>query len=251
MVLHGSLVFGDYAAGHSDVDLLAIVERPLLEREMEALTSAVAAEHSAVPLDLRVVTRRTAAAPPEAPPMELYVRLGRPGQVEIERRRAEPDLVVELSVARSHGRALVGANPPTLIGAVPDEWVLAVGDAQLARWESLTDDARAADLMVLTACRIWRFAEERSHCAKSAAGSWVLARDPSLEAVRGALRRRAGEPVQIDPAEIGRLLKTVRRRLRLEETGHGEAPPRPAPGRPPQATAPDGLEARGHGADSP
>ena len=60
--------------------------------------------------------------------------------------------------------------------------------------------------MVLTACRIWRFSEERRHCSKSAAGAWALTRDPSLRAVRGALRQRAGDFVRIEAADIGRLL---------------------------------------------
>jgi hypothetical protein len=72
--------------------------------------------------------------------------------------------------------------------------VVSVGDAQLARWQSLTEDAPYAALMVLTACRIWRFGEERIHCSKSAAGLWALARDPSLHAVRDALRHGRGIP---------------------------------------------------------
>ena len=69
--------------------------------------------------------------------------------------------------------------------------------------------------MVLTACRVWRFSEERIHCSKSTAAKWALGRDPSLDAVRDALRRRTGQQVSIEPAEIARLLELVRARLRL------------------------------------
>jgi hypothetical protein len=62
---------------------------------------------------------------------------------------------------------------------------------------------------VLTACRIWRYAEERTHCSKSEAGVWALARDPSLQAAHDALRLRADDQVQVAPAAIGRLLKIV------------------------------------------
>jgi hypothetical protein len=51
------------------------------------------------------------------------------------------------------------AAPAELIGEVPAEWVLAVGDAQLGAWEAIGDDPKHAELTVLTACRVWRFAE--------------------------------------------------------------------------------------------
>jgi hypothetical protein len=42
----------------------------------------------------------------------------------------------------------------------------------------LTDDAENAAFMVLTACRIWRFALESVHCSKAQAAQWALDRDP-------------------------------------------------------------------------
>jgi predicted nucleotidyltransferase len=215
VIVHGSLALDDYTPGHSDIDLLGVVERPLLDVEIASLTRVLAAEQAQAPgpVDLRVVTRAAAATPSEAPPMELYVRLHRNARPRVESRHPEPDLVVELSICRAHGRALLGAEPPAVFGQVRDEWVLLVGDAQLARWQSLTDDAPYAALMVLTACRIWRFSEERTHCSKAAAASWAHARDPSLTAVRDALRQRTGDPVRIAPTEIGRLLKIVRTRI--------------------------------------
>ena len=143
--------------------------------------------------------------------MELYVRLdgGAPSEVE-SRHPGEPDLVVEFSICRAHGRALLGAEPHAVIGEVPDEWVLLVGDAQLACWQSLTDDARHAALMVLTACRVWRFSQKGGQCSKAAAASWALALDLSLTTVHDAIRQRSGDAVPIDPTEIGRLLSIVR-----------------------------------------
>jgi hypothetical protein len=39
-----------------------------------------------------------------------------------------------------------------------------------------------------------------------------LARDPTLTAVRDAIRQRSGDAVRIDPTEIGRLLSILRAR---------------------------------------
>jgi predicted nucleotidyltransferase len=85
MILHGSLVLDDYIPGHSDIDLLAIVDRPLDPATTDELTRALIAEQpiAPAPVDLRVVTREVAAAPTDPPPMELYIRLD-PG--------AEPEL---------------------------------------------------------------------------------------------------------------------------------------------------------------
>jgi predicted nucleotidyltransferase len=215
VILHGSLTFDDYMPGQSDIDLLAIVDHALSDSEIDSLTRAVTAERAQAPgpVDLRFVTRAVARRPPEPPPLELYIRLKASAPPAVEVRCPEPDLVVELSICRQHGHALHGAQPEELIGALHPERVISVGDAQLARWQSLTDDAPYAALMVLTACRIWRFSQERNHCSKSAAGTWALTRDPSLDAVRDALRQRTGDPVAVNPAEIARLLEIVRARI--------------------------------------
>jgi predicted nucleotidyltransferase len=217
VILHGSLTLGDFRPGRSDIDLLVVVERPLGNEALGALREAVESLQGQVPgrVDLRVVTRAVAATPTPAPAMEasFALRPGRPATVET-RVAAEPDLAVEFSVVRAHGRTLLGAHPRTVIGHVPDEWVIAAGDRQLAAWERLTDDAEHAELMVLTTCRIWRFHAERVHTSKSEAGRWALARDPSLTAVAEALRQRSGDPdATIGAGGIARLIALVRREL--------------------------------------
>jgi hypothetical protein len=72
--------------------------------------------------------------------------------------------------------------------------------------------------MVLTTCRIWRFGVERVHCTKSEAGRWALARDASLSAIDGALRRRAGNQAVIRGDEISRLIQVVVTDLAARET---------------------------------
>jgi hypothetical protein len=214
VILHGSLTLGDHLPGRSDVDLLAVVDDPLDDAQVDALTGAVAAEPPPARVDLRVVTRKVAAAPTPAPPMEAYLELTPGSGLQVERRHpGERDLVVEFSVCRAHGRSLVGAAPAELIGEVPPAWVVAVGDAQLADWQAIGDDPPHAELTVLTACRIWRFAEEGRHCSKAAAGAWALRRDPTLQVVRDALRQRHDPAWPIDPDRVQRLLGMVRARL--------------------------------------
>jgi Domain of unknown function (DUF4111)/Nucleotidyltransferase domain len=214
VILHGSLTLGDFLPGRSDVDLLAVVDGPLDDAQVDALTGAVAAEPPPARVDLRVVTRQVAAASTPAPPMEAYLELTPGSGVQVQRRHpGERDLVVEFSVCRAHGRSLVGAPPAELIGEVPPAWVLAVSDAQLADWQAIGDDPPHAEVTVLTTCRIWRFAEEGRHCSKAAAGAWALRGDPTLQVVRDALRQRHDPAWPIDPDQVQRLLGTVRGRL--------------------------------------
>jgi hypothetical protein len=204
-------VLGDFIPGQSDVDVLVVCEDVVDER----LAVPVARLAAAAPAraDLRLVSRESAAAPTRMPLLEgaFAITPGRP--VEVTGRTAERDLVVELSVCREHGRALLGPAPTEVVGRVPDECVDVVGDAVLADWQAIGDDPEHAELTVLTTCRIWRFAEVRRHCSKSVAARWALDQDPSLEVVRQALASRAGAGAHIDPALVAALLASVRARL--------------------------------------
>jgi Domain of unknown function (DUF4111)/Nucleotidyltransferase domain len=218
VVLHGSLTLGDYLPGRSDIDLLLIVNDPFTDAHLAGLTNAVGQQRPRGPVgaDIRVVTRTAAGAPSPLPTMEAYLRIKGPERrVHLEGRdRGERDLAVELSVCRAHGRSLFGAPPGELIARVPDQWVLDAGDAQLADWQAIGDDPPYAQLTVLSACRGWRFAEERRHSSKDAAGLWALRRDPRLEVVRDALHQRHSNPAHtIDYAQISALLALVRGRV--------------------------------------
>lgn len=219
VVLHGSLASGGFVPGRSDIDLLVVAAHPLTDDQLAALADAVRAVAPEAParVDLRVVTRAVALSPRRDPPLEVEVAV-RPGSeppVRVEARvPGEPDVVVELSICRRHGIVLRGRSPAEVIGPVPDSWVADVGDAQLADWQALPFEPYYAELMVFTACRVWRFAVEAVHCPKRDAAQWVLERDPRLQAVHDALRRRHvdGRHV-IAEAPVRDLLAAARGRL--------------------------------------
>jgi hypothetical protein len=197
VILHGSLTLDDYLPGCSDVDLLVVIDDSL----SDARLGRPAAGH---PPGRRLADPGAAAGGLPAP----HPRLRGPGG------GTPAPLAMELSVCRGHGRSLLGAAPAELLGEVPDRWVVAAGDAQLAAWQAIGDDPPYAELTVLTACRVGRFAEERRHSSKTAAAEWALGRDPTLGVVSEALRRRHGDrAARIDPAQVARLLAVVRARL--------------------------------------
>ncbi|WP_433199972.1 nucleotidyltransferase domain-containing protein [Dactylosporangium sp. CS-047395] len=209
LVLHGSLASGDFRPGRSDIDLLMVVDSPPDASVVEQVVGS-ADLGAAAALDLHVVLTSAAARPVPAPPLELYVRrhAGTPG-LDVERRAAaSPDLILELSTARS-GRVLRGE---AVIGAVPPAWVVQRGRYWLRAWQALTDDTAHAAFMALTACRIWRFAHSHGHSSKLAAARWVLEREPSLASVRGAIRQYEGDATAtIDRRDLAELLATALR----------------------------------------
>lgn len=209
VILHGSVATGDFLPGRSDIDLLTVVSPALTRRAADALERLILAADldDAAGIDLHVVTAAVAAAPTRTPPVELHV--GRyPSGVEVTHHvAADADLPVELAMARAAGRALYGHPPQHVIGEVPPDWINDRGRHWLTTWQGLTDDDEHAAHMVLTACRIWRFAVEAEHCGKTDAAIWAAGRDPSLVAIGAALHRyTTGRREPIEPAAIRRVL---------------------------------------------
>jgi hypothetical protein len=218
VILHGSLAAGGFRPGRSDLDLLAIHEGPLSPVQLDSLVRLVSDADlgDAAGLDLDVVTADAARHPTPTPPLELHVSRNDAGFEVESQLSAAPDLPAELSMARQNGRALTGTSPTAALGAVPAEWVVARGRHWLRTWQSLTDDEPHAAFMVLTACRIWRFAVENVHSPKTAAARWALTQDPSLIAVRQALQQYEGDPATvIDEPGIAAVLEEALNRTGL------------------------------------
>jgi predicted nucleotidyltransferase len=224
-IVHGSLTQNDFRPGKRDLDLLLVVERALTHDQADGLIRVVesAALGPAAGIDLLVVTRHAAAVTSARDPArELMV--GRwSGSDEMEIARAEEhvsDNWPELSEARANGRSLIGPSPPEVIGRVPADRVRVNSLGHLRQWLGLTDDARNAIFMVVTACRMWRFQWRGDHVSKTAASSWALEHDPSLTGVRSALSALAtSQAVKIAPSEVESVLLRVLRDLEGETPG--------------------------------
>jgi hypothetical protein len=214
VILHGSLVSGDFVSDSSDIDLLVIVERPLAHAPKLSLESAVTSVAHDQWVDYRVVTADVALHPPRLPTLDFSVGVhpGLPDGVEIEHAPLrEPDLLFEFAISREEGRSLVGPAPNELIGLVPNDWLLDVGDSYLKRWQEIDYDDRHAELMVLTASRLWYRKAEGGHCTKSEAAIWATRQAPDLLAPRDALVRRTADAHHpISEADVMTLLAKVR-----------------------------------------
>jgi hypothetical protein len=215
VILYGSLTAGGFRPGRSDLDLLVVVDDGLTDAQAAALQDLVrhADPGAAAGIDLQVVTAAVAAAPTPAPALELHIGRYGDAPLEVERRVPEyPDLLAELSMARADGRALRGAAPHQVLGPVPPDWVVERGRYWLRTWQSRTGDAEHAAFMVLTACRMWRFAVEGGHSPKLEAARWALDRRPSLVAIRQAIQQYEHDPAApVDEPGIAELLAAVLR----------------------------------------
>jgi hypothetical protein len=71
-----------------------------------------------------------------------------------------------------------------------------LGAAALARWKGIGYDPPNQRLIASTACRIWRFREERVHCSKPEAAQWARERGARVaydeNAVKALLDRASG-----------------------------------------------------------
>jgi hypothetical protein len=216
VILHGSAATGDFLPGRSDLDLLTVLDTALTDEPAAALERLVRGADigDAAGIDLHVVTAAVAAAPARTPLVELHVGRYASG-VEVTHRAVDADLPVELAMARAGGRALHGPAPRDVIGEVPAAWVRERGRHWLTTWQGLTDDDEHAAHMVLTACRIWRFAVEAAHCGKVDAANWAAGRDPRLATNIAAASHRytTGKRERIEPSAIREVLDRV-----LDET---------------------------------
>ena len=187
----GSLAFGGYEPGRSDVDVAAVVSRPLSRGEKEAVVAAC--RHEALPCPARKL-ELVVYARERAPAFEVNLNTGAgeplhagfdPG--------AEPSFwfVVDLAMARVSAVALLGPPASELLPeAAPGELVAAVRES--LAWFVAYD--ATADNVVLGACRTRRFLEERVWSSKVAAGEWALGRLPERDVVAAALALRRGDP---------------------------------------------------------
>ena len=169
----GSGAYGEWAADRSDIDVIVVCREPLSRATRRRLVEPL--RHRALPypargLELVVYDRATVAAP--GPRVEFRVNLNT-GPGFDERTTFDPAdepshwFVIDLSIARARGLALIGPPPARVIGPVARADVLAALAASID-WHREHEPASADS--VLNACRAWRYAVEGSWAPRDAAG---------------------------------------------------------------------------------
>ena len=229
--LHGSAVAGGLRPA-SDIDLLAVAERPLSPEIAATLTRGLmgASEYPSGgnalrPVEVIIFLRGDLAAP--AYPARAAFVYGEWLRGEFEGGNmptpgADPELTLVLAQARREAVPLFGPGAEGLLPVIPRRDIRrAIGDVLPALFASLRGDERN---VVLTLARMWRTLATDDFVSKDAAAGWALERIPAehvplLAAMRAAYLGAGGEAAQCGEPEIRRAAGWLREQVLRELQG--------------------------------
>nr|BFE58871.1 hypothetical protein GCM10020063_033970 [Dactylosporangium thailandense] len=191
----GSLAFDAYVPGRSDVDLLAVAERPA-PAEIAAVTAAL--DHGRLPcpaagLEFVLYDRATLAGLSTEAGFALNLNTG--AQLPPKAETGPGDGLtfwypIDRDMVRQQRRALIGPPFPGLVTRVRPRVLLpVVAESVAAQLAGLTDHG---DNAVLNGCRALRYHAEHTWSPKRAAAAWAAEHLPSeAPVIRAALASHA------------------------------------------------------------
>lgn len=202
LYLFGSLVTGDFDPRLSDIDLAAILNRPLAGAELarlERMHAGIAQEFPA--WDGRIEVGYLARA--DVDPFDPAATIAKiaPGE-PLQARVAEHGWLFNLHVVRDQGITLVGPDPRTLIGPIGRDELTAGLRRRMAEWSAYVDgelppmDAGSQAYVVLTMCRALQTFTTGEWTSKRAAAAWAATAEPGwAPLIQQALAWREAQPV--------------------------------------------------------
>jgi Nucleotidyltransferase domain len=214
----GSLALGDYEHGRSDIDVAAVVRRPLDRGRKEEIVAAVRHEALACPgrgLELVVYTEDAARRSGVDPGFELNLNTGTGMAFRADLEPGEEEthwFAVDRSILAGHGVALFGPPARAIFAPIERQALLAVLGEGLRWWGAA---APANPDAVLNASRSLHFAVTRRWTSKRRAAAWAAERGLEPDLVAGALAARE-DGAALEPERVRVFLAAVAARLRYE-----------------------------------
>lgn len=205
----GSLAFGAYRPGRSDLDLIAVAERPS-STEIAAITTVLS--HEALPcpaagLEFVLYDRTTLAGLTTGAGFALNLNTGRELPPKAETDPGDGPTFwypIDRDMVCQQQRALTGPPFTELSPRRPyAELLPVVAESVTVQLDGILAHG---DNAVLNGCRALRYHAERSWAAKPDAAAWALAHAPGFaRVVTAALAshgrdRVAGQHVEAEPA---------------------------------------------------
>jgi hypothetical protein len=215
--LVGSGSMGGFDPRTSDVDIAAVVTGPLTVDQKQRIVRRLA--HPAFPCPVRkleLVVYGAEAVTGASPSLRWELNLNTGPEIGVAASldpSAEPGhwFVLDVAMARTHARPLLGPPPDVVFGEIPQERVLRalLGSA---RWHRGNDPQGVQS--VLNACRAWRWVEDAAWSPKLEAARWARVRtdDPAIIDAAVAARETNGARV-LDPRTVERFVANVERRI--------------------------------------
>jgi hypothetical protein len=208
----GSIALGGYVAGESDLDVVAVSERAIPDREKPSLADAVFDTTVSCPargLEFTLYRRDVAASSPVAADFEVNVnggpRMARAIHLEP---RVEPGFWYVLDRAIAHLCGVVICGPPPA-EAFPEVSRRLLLDAMIESMRWHREHEKATLYSVLNASRAWLFAAEDALGSKLEGAAWARERWSSPGVIDAAVDLRQGRAATLDAAEVGALLDHV------------------------------------------
>jgi hypothetical protein len=214
--LLGSAAMQDYDPVRSDIDLQAVTTERLGRSERERLVGRLA--HEVLPNPARglefVLYAREDLTDAAGPRLQLNLNTG----ARMERHVAydadgEPQFwfTIDVSIARQHGRPLVG---PPAADVFPEPPRHLVGTALLEALDFYAGLPGAPEQRLLSACRTWAWAVDGRWRSKGDSARWAVQQLADAGPLERALRLRDGEPVlPLTPAEVEGVVACARAAL--------------------------------------
>jgi predicted nucleotidyltransferase len=212
----GSVAFGAYRHGRSDVDVAAVSAARVSAARKQAIVDAL--RHEALPcpargLEFVLYPLDVARSGTPEPGFELNLNTGERMALRVD---VAPDpseahwFAIDRSILAGCGVAIVGPPAGTVFGRVPRDAVLTLLEQSLAWHEG--GDSRADDA-ILNAARTLRFAREGVWSSKTAAGEWALSAVDDPQLVERALAATVADGPDPPHEDAARFVADVRRRL--------------------------------------
>jgi predicted nucleotidyltransferase len=219
--LHGSLAMGCFQPAASDIDLLAVVRRPLPRRTKRSLVQLLLfLSGSPHPIEIHFLRPENINPWRHPAPFELHFSEAWRKRFRRDlaagswkhlgpKRRTDPDLAAHITVTSARGIRLAGKPIASVFPAVPrgDYLTSIVADLRWAERRLAENPAYA----VLNACRVWAYVQNGRICSKTEGASWALRalpekHHPVIKAALGNCRGRAAGRHDLPAAEARRLV---------------------------------------------
>lgn len=211
--LTGSHAVGAGDGACSDIDILVVVRSETDASERAALMKSL--DHTALPvpgagLELVVVTEATARAPTPPVHFDWAIDTGRGSETAAQNGAVYDEFALDLEIARTQARALLGPPAQTLIAEVPRALIFQMLIASLEWHIPMIGDPfhdPGGQNAVLNAGRAMLYAGT-GRLGTKAQGGALLAKDVRWQALaQGALSLRAGTRHDaLDPVSVAQLL---------------------------------------------
>ena len=208
----GSVALGGYVPGESDVDVIAVCEKPLGGTDIDAVVDKVLDATATCPargLEFTVYRSAAVSRPSAEADFELNVNGGprMPRSIHLSSAEEPPFwYVIDRAIAHRSGVVITGRPPAEVFADIPRGVLLQMMRDSM-RWHRKHEEASLYS--VLNASRAWRFALDDVLGSKLEGATWARKRWRNPSTIDAAVDLRHGREASLDAEEVDALLGRV------------------------------------------